>query len=269
MPAVYPVSVRSFTPRTDNVDVIWAAHVNDLQHEVSAVERTVGASPHVWSGWSPSGMNPLVWPPRPGAMTIKTPAPVSNFGAAKTYTSVADRLKAIQQQEAWLTLMVQLLVGQSGTNQPAPTPAKPLKPAAAVIRAPGMKVPAGEGKWVPFKWGAADYDPNKMYQGGSNIVAPVTGFWDISVSVWADSTTRRPNDLHFVHVRLMRGTTEIAGQDSLIETQTWIRHRINVSWQGRWNAGVPVQVQVSQHGASDNTVDANATISMSFVRDLT
>lgn len=252
------MSVKSFTPKVDQVDTIWAAHVNDLQNEMAAIERTVGVNPHAWSGWTPSG---TTWPPKPGSVTLKTPAPVSNFGAAKAYSSVADRLKVVQQQETWLTLMVQYLVGQSGT--------KPSKPAAAVIRAPGMKVPAGEGRWVPFRWGAADYDPNRMYQGGSQIAAAMTGFWDVSVNVWADSTTRRPNDLHFVHVRLMRGDDEVAGQDSLIETQTWIRHRINLSWQGRWNKGIPMQVQVSQHGASDNTVDANATISVSFVRDLT
>lgn len=260
MPAVYPVSVRSFTPKTDNVDVIWAAHVNDLQSELSAVERTVGTNPHVWPGWAPGAGK---WPPRTGTVTAKTPAPVANFGAAKTYSSVTDRLKAMQQQETWLTLMVQYLVGQTG-QQP-----KPAKPAAAVIRAPGMKVPAGEGAWKAFRWGAAEFDPAKMYQGGSNIYPSVSGFWDVSVNVWADSTTRKARDLHFVHVRLMRGTAEIAGQDSLIETQTWIRHRINLSWQGRWLSGQPLQVQISQHGASDNTVDANCNISMSFVRELT
>lgn len=259
MPAVYPMSVRSFAPKTDNVDVIWAAHVNDLQNEMAAVERTVGANPHVWKGWWPPGN--AFWPPKNGTVGVKMPAPVPNFGLKRTYPSVADRLTAMQQQVTWLTLMTSLLAGQSG--------AKPAPPVAAVIRAPGMKVPAGEGKWVAFKWGAADYDPNRLYQGGSYIHAPSTGFWDVSVNVWADSTVRQANDLHFVHVRLMRGNDEVAGQDSLIETRTWIRHRINLSWQGRWNSGIPMQVQVSQHGASDNTVDANCTISLSFVRSLT
>ncbi|MFH9731886.1 hypothetical protein [Streptomyces sp. NPDC017260] len=257
--------MRTFTPKTDNVDVIWAAHVNDLQNEMSAVERTVGTNPHVWGGWVPTstGWYPVTggkgsWPPRTGVFTSKTPAPVPNFGAAKTYSSVSDRVNTMQKQMTWLTLMAQLLAGQSGQ--------KPTPPPAAVIRSPGMKVPAGEGRWVAFRWGAAEYDPNRMYQGGSNIYCPQSGFWDVSINVWADSTTRRPNDLHFVHVRVMRGNEEIAGQDSLIETQTWIRHRINVSWQGRWNKGVPIQVQVSQHGASDNTVDSNCNISLSFVR---
>ena len=256
MPAVYPVSVRTFAPKTDNVDVIWAAHVNDLQNEMAAVERTVGVNPHVWGGWVPSGST--AWPPKTGTFTSKTPAPVSNFGAAKTYSSVADRLATMQKQMTWLTLMAQILAGQSGQ--------KPTPPPSAVIRAPGIKVPTGEGAWTPMKWGAADYDPNSMYQGGTSIYAPVSGFWDVTVNIWADSTTRYSNDLHFFHVRLMRGNDEVAGQDSMVETRTWIRHRINMAWQGRWNAGVPMQVQVSQHGAVDNTVDANCYISMSFVR---
>lgn len=247
MPAVYPVSVRSFVPRVDNVDTIFAAHVNDLQNEMAAVEGTLGANPHKWPGW-----------PYANSTSLNTPPPVANFPAAFTYASVAERLNKMQTQMSWLSSVANLLIGESGTKW---------KPPSCVIRAPGQKVPAGEGAWDPFRWGAADYDTDKMYQGGTAVVAPVSGFWDVSVNVWADSTVKRANDLHFVHVRLMRGYDEVAGQDSLIETQTWIRHRINLSWQGRWNSGVPMRVEISQHGASDNTVDANATISCSFVRD--
>lgn len=256
MPAVYPMSVKSWTPKVDQVDTIWAAHVNDIQNELAAIEKTVGTNPHVWGGWWPPGSTS--WPPKVGTMTVKTPPPVSNFGAPKTYASISDRIKYMQQQTTWLTLMTSLLAGQSG-QKPAPPP-------AAVIRAPGLKVPTGEGAWTPMRWGAADYDPNKMYHGGSSIYAPQSGFWDVTVNIWGDSTVRKANDLHFFHVRLMRGNDEVAGQDSMVETQTWIRHRINLAWQGRWNAGVPMQVQVSQHGAVDKTVDANASISLSFVR---
>lgn len=260
MPAVYPMSVATFTPKTDNVDIIWAAHVNDLQNEMAAVERTVGTNPHKWGGWVP-GANIEIWPPRAGTFTIKTPAPIKNFGQATTYASVGDRLKTMQTQMTWLTLMTQLMAGQAGQ--------KPAPPAAAVIRAPGMKLPTGADAWPAFKWGAADFDPNHMYHGGTNIYPPMTGYWDISVNIWADSTTKVANSLHYVHARLMRGHEEVAGQDSMVETRTWIRHRINIGWQGRWTTGTPMQVQVSQHGAVDNTVDANCTISLTFIRNLT
>ncbi|MEU1816080.1 hypothetical protein ABZ543_12915 [Streptomyces roseifaciens] len=248
MPAVYPMSVKSFTPKTDNLDIIWAAHVNDLQNEVSAVEATVGKNPHVFAGISfPSGKDAI----------LRVPAPVPGIGAATTYKGVGDRLDQVQKQVAWLTARMNAVPTETDW-----------KPPAAVIIAPGMRVPAGEGSWAAFRWGSADFDPTGMFQGGTSIYCPVTGFWDVSVSTWADSTVRRRGDLHFVHTRLIRGYDEIAGQDSMIETMTWIKHRINMSWQGRWNAGIPMRVDVSQHGAADTTVNANCVISLSYVRDL-
>jgi hypothetical protein len=46
MPASYPTSVKSFTTKVDGVDDIIAAHVNDLQNEVNAVET------QLLSGWT-------------------------------------------------------------------------------------------------------------------------------------------------------------------------------------------------------------------------
>lgn len=45
MPASYPSSLPSFTTKVDNVDSVVAAHPNDLQAEVLAVQSTVGTSP--------------------------------------------------------------------------------------------------------------------------------------------------------------------------------------------------------------------------------
>lgn len=259
MPAVYPLAVKNFLPKTDNIDTVYAAHVNDLQNEVSAVENILGRNPHQYAGYVPIVNVPYIWPPRAGVVDLNTPSPFPAFGRATTYPTVGARLTQIESQVAWVSEMTRLLIGKSGTKW---------KPPAAAIRAPGMKVPAGEGAWVAFQWGAEDYDSDNMFQGGTNIVCPVTGFWDISASVWCDSTVRKANDLHFVHVRMLRDGNEIAGQDSLIETQTWIRHRINLSWQGRLYQGSTIRLEVSQHGASDPTVDSNAYISLSFVRDL-
>lgn len=47
MAAVYPGDVKQFVSRTDYVDTILAAHVNDLQDETHAVEATLGVSPHL------------------------------------------------------------------------------------------------------------------------------------------------------------------------------------------------------------------------------
>lgn len=44
MPASFPTSIKSFTTKVDNVDYIAAAHVNDIQLEVVAIETALGAS---------------------------------------------------------------------------------------------------------------------------------------------------------------------------------------------------------------------------------
>lgn len=50
MAATYPSSVRSFTTKVNNIDIIDAAHPNVLQEEVVAIESTLGVNPQVSSG---------------------------------------------------------------------------------------------------------------------------------------------------------------------------------------------------------------------------
>ena len=38
MAAVYPTSIKTFTTKTNKVDIVDAAHINDLQNEVIALE---------------------------------------------------------------------------------------------------------------------------------------------------------------------------------------------------------------------------------------
>lgn len=50
MPAVYPGSVRTFTTKVNNVDIIDASHPNVLQEEVVAIQTIMGVNPQVSSG---------------------------------------------------------------------------------------------------------------------------------------------------------------------------------------------------------------------------
>lgn len=50
MAATYPGTVRSFTTKVNNIDVIDAAHPNTLQEEVVAIEATLGVNPQISSG---------------------------------------------------------------------------------------------------------------------------------------------------------------------------------------------------------------------------
>lgn len=45
MPAVYPGSIKSFTTKVNNVEIIDASHPNTIQDEVVAIETTLGTNP--------------------------------------------------------------------------------------------------------------------------------------------------------------------------------------------------------------------------------
>ena len=45
MAATYPGSVRSFTTKVDVTGIVYAAHPNDLQEEVVAIESILGVTP--------------------------------------------------------------------------------------------------------------------------------------------------------------------------------------------------------------------------------
>jgi hypothetical protein len=56
MPASYPTSVKTYTTK-NNGDSIQAAHVNELQDEVTAIETDLIKT---WSAWSPTWTNVTV-----------------------------------------------------------------------------------------------------------------------------------------------------------------------------------------------------------------
>jgi hypothetical protein len=49
--AAYPTTVKSFTTKVDFTDTVLAAHVNNLQEEVVAVQTELGTDVAVGSGW--------------------------------------------------------------------------------------------------------------------------------------------------------------------------------------------------------------------------
>lgn len=57
MAAIYPGSVRVFTPKVDLVDTVMASHVNLLQDEMTAVQTTLGTGvlTSSWAGTFSTG----------------------------------------------------------------------------------------------------------------------------------------------------------------------------------------------------------------------
>lgn len=58
MAAYYPSNIKNdFNPHVDFTETVIAAHVNDLQNEVTAIETTIGTYPLTSSGWSTTGFD--------------------------------------------------------------------------------------------------------------------------------------------------------------------------------------------------------------------
>jgi hypothetical protein len=55
MPATYPNSVKTFTPKVNVVDLIQAADPNSLFDEVTAIESVIGTTPSVATAATASG----------------------------------------------------------------------------------------------------------------------------------------------------------------------------------------------------------------------
>lgn len=45
MPASFPTSIKTFTTKVDNTDIVYGAHVNELQDEIVALQQTLGTAP--------------------------------------------------------------------------------------------------------------------------------------------------------------------------------------------------------------------------------
>jgi hypothetical protein len=248
MTAVYPIAVKQFTIKTDTVDTVFAAGVNDLQAEVAAVEQTVGLNPQVWAGVPapPAGVRPL--------SVYATTTPLQ----AATYASVADRLNAIQTQVANLTQLAnQLAFPALGPQQPVSS-----------VQCPGQMMTPGFGAWQAVLWGGAAYDPTGMFQGGSNLLCPQSGWYQLALSVWAPVAQLSPGTVHHASVRVLVNGIEAATGASHAQPGVIDSHRVNCAWAGPWSAGQTVQVQFSHSpgDANNDSILATASIALTYQR---
>lgn len=253
--AAYPGGVKAFSNRTDNVDTVYAANVNDLQGEVAAIERAVGLNPAAWGGVT------YLYPPRtPQNYNAPPLPPVTAMTAPVTYSSVADRLNALQAQVAWLTT---LSLGSDVTARPI-VGHQPV----SVIRATGASFTPGFANWQPFPWSATDYDPNSMFQGGTDIACPQSGWWRFSLQVWAD-VAQIPG-IHHANVRLIINGVEAGTDGSQVQVGVVDQHRMNLAFEGPWSAGQLVSAQLSHAPGDGNNapVNARSTISLTYLRDI-
>lgn len=179
MGAIYPVAVRNFTVHDDYVEIVDASHVNALQDEVTAVESTLGVSPHIYA---PTGAKSTVYP------------------------SVGGRLDSHERSLAAQQGQIDTLLAASrvGWATPALTVSGYSNPPVRLMPVSGYVDPGP----TPVAWTSASVNTGGMYVPGASTVAIAQGgLWSIDVSItctidWVtlDSVQAVYNNLHVVPV---------------------------------------------------------------------
>jgi hypothetical protein len=166
MAASYPTIVRRFTPHVDGTEYVMAGHMNDVQDEVSAVQTTLGAKPHIYSAAS---------------------------GSTTSYASVGSRLDIIQRAMDAQQSQINGLLDAAKTGWALPI---------ANIHASGTLIPptrslnhdAFSYDWYKIRWTNATVDTNGAYSPGYYITIPKRGWYIVT------STTTMPNAAQTVDV---------------------------------------------------------------------
>jgi hypothetical protein len=117
MAAVYPAGVKTFTTKVDETDRVRAAHMNDVQDEISAIQAAIGTSPGVHGSSSYATVNArlLAMVSTVGAWTSWTPTWTSS-GAAQPVNGDATRTGAYIQIGKLVIARIKLTMLQTPTT---------------------------------------------------------------------------------------------------------------------------------------------------------
>lgn len=257
MPANYPTIVRKFQPHQDGTEYVMAAHVNDLQDEVGALEGTLGVKPHIY-----------------------TPA----SGAATTYSSVASRLTTIQRLQDTQQDQLDDLVDASHEGWALPivsvhasgTAVKPTVDTDDVV----------PSDWTSMRWTKKNIDTNGAYAPGPYITIPKTGWWILTSRVMMH-TPAIPNTVeHALYGRMRVLSSEnsqqtvnwdLAASDSASQGTTHAWHRLSMSSAWDFYTGDRIVIQLrhdffptntGQGTPAKTTLTAMCRLQLTYIRGL-
>lgn len=210
MAATYPQAVRQFSPKQDDTMFVLAAHVNDLQDEVAAVERSLGVVPFEWDNGNTAVeiyqtvktrlddaqntvtgiqaqivailaqlavVNQLVV--RMGAaeaniVTLQNQVASINSalsGINATLASYGQRLAALEANTNSLPQQIANLQNQINALQTG---------AVASILNTGQVITPDTFQYNVLNWNSRQYDNVGIFSGGSTLVCPQDGWWLIN-----------------------------------------------------------------------------------------
>lgn len=210
MSATYPQAVRQFSPKQDATMFILAGHVNDLQDEVAALERSLGIVPYEWDNGSTTEQTyPSVKARMDDAqntisgiqsqityilgqlavvqqLVVRMSAAEANIATLQsqvsginstltsfnaTLTSYGQRLTNLENATLNLPQLIANLQGQINALQTG---------VAASILNTGQVITPDPYEWNVLNWNRFDFDNAGIYSGGSTLVCPQDGWWLIN-----------------------------------------------------------------------------------------
>lgn len=210
MSATYPLAVRQFTPKQDDEMYVLAAHVNDLQDEVAAIERSLGAIPYEWdtgnttveiyqtvksrlddaqntvTGIQAQIVSILAQLAIVNQLVIRMGAAEANIttlqGQVAALNSSVSSINATLASYGQRLTNLELATGglpQQITNLQNQINALKVGQAAAIANT-GQIITPDNFQWNVLKWNSRQYDNAGIFSGGTTLTCPQDGWWLIN-----------------------------------------------------------------------------------------
>lgn len=301
MSATYPAAVRTFSPKQDATMFIMAGHINDLQDEVAAIERTVGTIPTEWD--NEGGVLVQLYPSvrarldaiqngitiiqdqiasmvtllnQIGPLTARVVvletsvatllsqvAGINNTLAQINATLIAygARITALENNTGGLSGAIQNLQNQVNALQSGQ---------AAFVRNTGQVVAPDPYQWRVLNWNSVVYDNAGIYLGGSNLVCPQDGWWIINLMGIMENTRSGAGSptQSLANLSLRIDGNEIASTSEELELGIGGYFRMNVPWAGPWYRGSSISAAINFNPWSGSNPSISAQVSFTRMHGL-
>lgn len=296
----YPNSVRTFTPKQDATTFVLAAHINDLQDEVAAIERIVGTMPQQWDN---SGTMVFLYG------SVKSRLDDIQNTAATMQQQIADIITQLQQigpltsrvsaleafqatANAQITALnnvisqmrAQLIDHESritaleGNTGGVPALLAGLQSQinalqsgqVAYIHNTGQVVVPDTYQWRTLNWNSAPVDNAGIFLGGSNLICPQDGWWIVNLMGVMENTRSgigSPTQC-LANLALRIDGSDVASTSEELELGIGGFFRMNIPWAGPWYRGSAMTAAINFNPWSGSNPSISARISFTRMHNL-
>jgi len=296
MTASYPSSVRTFSPKQDDIQNVMAAHVNDLQDEVSAIERTLGALAAEWDNGSTTiHTYPSVKARLDDTQNTLTTVQGQLAGILAQLTAIGPltgrvtvletdvatmmtQITSITNSLSLLTARVSSLEGrvtalENGTGS-VPTDIAAMQAQinalivglSASITNTGQTIAPDPYDWTTLVWNRKEFDNAGIYRAGSSLVCPKSGTWIVNLFGLFPNTRGGATGVQcLANLELRREGNGIVSDSDQLELGIGGYFRMNCAYNGVWEKGEVMTGAVNFNSYNAANPSISARIGLTFM----